>query len=111
NDPITPPLIAPPVPSAGPIRTAPSAPSLPLGEGPDERAPIPSVIAAIESILRQPRRVLFQLRQPGAGRLIAAMLLVSVVCSLTYGFVVGTFSNGVQLWAAPLKISLGLLIS
>src|SRR5205823_7993352 len=27
------------------------------------------------------------------------------------GFVVGTFSNGVQLWAAPLKISLGLLIS
>ena len=43
--------------------------------------------------------------------MIAAMLLVAVVCSLTYGFVVGTFSNGVQLWAAPLKIALGLLIS
>ena len=37
---------------------------------------------------------MFQLRQPGAGKLIAMMLLVSVVCSLIYGVVVGTFSGG-----------------
>jgi hypothetical protein len=83
----------------------------PLGEDPSERVAIPNVIVAIEAILRQPRRLMFQLRQPGAGRLIAAMLFVSVVCSLIYGVVAGTFSGGTQLWAAPVKIAAGLMIS
>jgi len=82
-----------------------------LGDDPSERVAIPNVIVAIEAILRQPRRVIFQLRQPGAGRLIAAMLFVSVVCSLIYGVVAGTFSGGMQLWAAPVKIAAGLMIS
>jgi hypothetical protein len=82
-----------------------------LGDDPSERVAIPNVIVAIEAILRQPRRVIFQLRQPGAGRLIAAMLFVSVVCSLIYGVVAGTFSGGTQLWAAPVKIAAGLTIS
>jgi hypothetical protein len=73
--------------------------------------PIPNFVGAVEAILRQPRRVLFQLRQPGSGRLIAAMLTVSVVCSLIYGVVAGTFSGGIQLWAAPVKIACGLLVS
>ena len=73
--------------------------------------PIPNFVGAIEAILRQPRRVMFQLRQPGSGRLIAAMLTVSVVCSLIYGVIAGTFSGGAQLWAAPVKIACGLLIS
>jgi hypothetical protein len=83
----------------------------PLGENPEEREPIPSVVAAAEAILRQPRRVMYQLQQPGSGRLIAAMLLVAVLCAAVYGVVVGTFSNGDQLWAAPVKIAGGLLIS
>jgi hypothetical protein len=82
-----------------------------LGEDPAERDPISGVIAAFEAILRQPRRVMFQLKQSGAGKLIAAMIVVSLVCSVVYGVVMGTFSMGMQLWAAPLKISLGLLIS
>ncbi len=83
----------------------------PLGDDPSERVAIPNVIVAIEAILRHPRRVIFQLRQPGAGRLIAGMIFVSVVCSLIYGVVVGTFSGGTQLWAAPVKIAAGLMIS
>jgi hypothetical protein len=55
--------------------------------------------------------MMFQLRQPGAGRLIAAMIFVSVVCALIYGVVAGTFSGGTQLWAAPVKIAAGLMIS
>jgi hypothetical protein len=82
-----------------------------LGDDPAERAAIPNVIVAIEAILRQPRRVMFQLRQPGAGQLIATMLFVSVVCALIYGVVAGTFSGGTQLWAAPVKITAGLMIS
>jgi hypothetical protein len=39
------------------------------------------------------------------------MLFVTIVCSLIYGVVVGSFSGGTQWWAAPVKISVGLLIS
>ena len=93
----------PPIVAAGDARQ--------LGSDPAERAAIPNVVVAIESILRHPRRVMFQLRQPDAGKLIAMMLLVSVVCSLIYGVVVGTFSGGQQLWIAPVKIAAGLMIS
>src|SRR5258708_11836464 len=62
-------------------------------------------------MLRQPRRIMFQLRQPGAGRLSLMMLAVTVLCSLLYGLVTGSFSMGDQLWSAPVKIVCGLLIS
>jgi hypothetical protein len=83
----------------------------PLGENPGEREPITSPIGAVEAILRQPRRLIFQLRQPGAGPLIGGMLVVAMVCSLVYGVVVGTFSMGPQLWGAPVKVAAGLMLS
>jgi hypothetical protein len=101
-----PPQLPPPLPPV-----MPASGPLPLGDDPSERVPIPNVIVAIEAILRQPRRVIFQLRQPGAGQLIGTMLFVSVACSLIYGVVAGTFSGGTQLWAAPVKIAAGLMIS
>ena len=100
----TPPVIPASLPSPGPL-------SPPLGANPNEEKPIPNFVGAIEAILREPRRVMFQLRQPGSGRLIAAMLTVSVVCGLIYGLIAGTFSGSTQLWAAPIKIAGGLLIS
>jgi hypothetical protein len=87
-----------------------SAPK-PLGDDPSDRVPIPHVIAAIDAILRHPRRVIYQLRQPDAGRLIVSMMLASIFCSLVYGIVAGTFSGGSQLWIAPVKIAIGLMIS
>ena len=97
-----PPQIPPVMPAGGPRQP---------GDDPSERTAIPNVIVAIEAILRQPRRMIFQLRQPGVGKLIATMLFASVVCSLIYGVVAGTFSGGAQLWAAPIKIAAGLMIS
>src|SRR6185312_15622713 len=96
-----------------PPQIPPVIPNTPrqLGDDPVERAEISNVVAAIEAVLRQPRRVMFQLRQPGASKLIVAMLFVAVVCSLIYGVVAGTFSGGTQLWAAPVKIAAGLMIS
>lgn len=82
-----------------------------LGDDPAERVPITNAFAAIEALLRQPRRLLFQLRQPGAGKLIAAMLFTALLSSLVYGVVVGTFSGGTQFWAAPVKIAAGLMSS
>jgi hypothetical protein len=103
-NPPNPPVIPPQISAA-------QAASLPLGENPGEQERIPGLIVAIEAILRQPRRVMYQLRQPGAGRLISAMLFAAIICSLIYGVVVGSFSMGTQLWAAPLKIAMGMLIS
>ena len=99
--------------AAIPPQVPPIIPPTPgqLGEDPLERVPISNVVTAIEAILRHPRRVMFQLRQPDAGKLITAMLFVSIVCALVYGVVVGTFSGGVQLWAAPVKVAAGLMIS
>ncbi len=104
-----------PTPAAVPPRIPPWPPAVsgaqPLGENPDEREPIPNLIVAVEAILRQPRRVIYQLRQPGAGKLMLSMVFVAILCSLLYGVVVGTFSKGDQLWAAPAKICGGMLIS
>jgi len=84
---------------------------IPPAEDPADLAPINGIAAAIESILRQPKRVMHALRQPGAWSVIGAMVLVAVVCALIYGVVVGTFSRGPQLWIAPLKIAGGLLVA
>jgi hypothetical protein len=94
-----------------PAIAAPVAHPAPLGQDPAEQTPIPGILSAVEALLRQPRRVMYQLGRPGSGKLIAAMLLIALVCSLIYGVIVGTFSGGVQLWAAPVKIATGLFIS
>lgn len=92
----------PPVEDSGP----------PLGEVPGEREPIGNLLGLFETLLRQPRRVVFQLTGQGRpGAMIGGMLLVTIVCAIIYGLVVGTFTGGEQLWAAPVKITVGLLIS
>ena len=98
-------IIPPPIPAGQAVA------SLPLGSNPDEHLAIGGVISAVEAVLRQPRRVLYQLRQPGQSRLIVALLLIATVCSVVYGLIVGSFSGGQQLWVAPAKIAAGLVVS
>ena len=73
--------------------------------------PIPNFLAAIEALLRQPRRVWLQLNRGHSGPLIGALLIVALFCAVVYGVVVGAFSGGTQFWAAPVKIAGGLLLS
>ena len=103
-------IIPPAIPPQIAVRSATGS-NLPLGATPDERTPIVGLAATVEAILRQPRRVMFQLRQQSQGSLIALLLVTAVLCSVIYGVVVGTFSGGPQLWEAPIKITAGLLIS
>ncbi len=100
---VPPPIIPGPTP-----RPVPDAS---LGSRPEDRAPILGWAGIIDALLREPRRVHYQLRQANAGRLIAALVFIAAACALVYGLVVGTFSGGTQLWAAPLKVAAGLLIS
>jgi hypothetical protein len=96
------------IPAGGPVYPRGEQP---LGADAIERTPISGVIGAVEAILRQPRRVIFQLKQAKTGGLITSLMLIALVCSAVYGVVVGAFSGGDQYWAAPTKIAVGLLIS
>ncbi len=82
----------------------------PLSAESAEHVPLAGLPAIIEAILREPRRVVNQLRQPSGG-LIGRMVAAALLCSIVYGLIVGTFSMGTQLWAAPAKVAGGLLIT
>lgn len=80
-----------------------------LGPDPHELAPVTGLAGTLDALLRRPRGVLHHLGEPGGRRLTAIMLFVALVSATLYGLIVGSFSGGTQLWAAPLKIALGLL--
>lgn len=63
-----------------------------------------------EALLRQPRALVERLAESnhGASGRFAVMAIVSF---LLFGFVLGCFAKHEQLWAAPLKITGGLLFS
>ena len=66
----------------------------------------------LSALLRQPGQVVFQLHQsPGAGRTASVLAVIALLCLVAYGVVVGGFSGGAQLWAAPLKIAGGALLT
>jgi len=79
----------------------PAEPSLP--ETLDTRA-------LFEALLRSPQALIRRLAEPGYGAL-APFLLIAVVSMLVFGAVLGSFAMHEQLWAAPLKVTAGLLIA
>ena len=66
----------------------------------------------IGKLLQKPLSIFHELETGKISwRIHGVLLLVSVVCLSVFGFVVGTFSWGSQLWATPLKIVSGLIFS
>lgn len=72
-------------------------------------APVQGITSVLDALLRRPRSILYHLHADGGGRLIAPLLILAIVAAAFYGVIIGTFSGGKQLWAAPLKVTLGLL--
>jgi hypothetical protein len=100
-----------PAPPPLPATALPVPAGQPFIDRAADQLPIASFAETIESLLRQPRRLMFQLRQPGRGHVIVGLIFMATVCAFIYGLIVGTFSGGAQLWAAPVKIVAGLLLS
>ena len=66
----------------------------------------------LSALLRRPGQVVYQLHDAVGGRRIAgAVAVIALFCLVAYGVVVGAFSGGNQLWAAPLKIAGGALMT
>ena len=66
--------------------------------------------ALFEALLRSPRALVRRLANPGHGALLP-FLGIAAVSLLVFGAVLGSFAMGGQLWAAPLKITAGLLVA
>ncbi len=69
------------------------------------------VAAVVELLLKRPAAVLALAREREDCPTLLWLLAALVPCALAYGGVMGTFSGGTQLWAAPLKLLAGLLAS
>lgn len=82
-----------------------------LGSRVEEQQPVTSMMEAAEAVLRQPRRVYHQLGEAAGARLTLSLFCLGILGLLGYGLVVGSFSGGDQMWAAPVKIAGGILAS
>lgn len=85
------------------------AESRPSSESSTDHAPINGLSDLIESLLRNPRRLVAQCQQRQRSRLVVSLLAVAIILVAAYGIVVGSFSGGVQWWAAPAKIAIGMI--
>lgn len=71
----------------------------------------PNVAGLIDALLKTPGRVHYELADGRRRQACIGLLAIAAVTLLAYGFIMGWFSGGRQLWAAPLKVSLGALAS
>jgi hypothetical protein len=92
------------------VMPPPRAPASPFGE---EFAPMEqvSIFGTVDALLKRPARLAYELSRGRRTAVCLFLLLITLACSATYGFIVGTFSGGHQLWAVPLKTVVGLLLS
>lgn len=70
----------------------------------------PTLPNVVEALLKHPGRLIHAFQE--GGRNVPLKLALSALISLSvFGLLLGTFSGGTQLWAAPLKITLGMLVA
>lgn len=86
--------------------TLPTPPSSPFRADPFE-GPV-TLMSVVENLLKKPGRLLHECGRSGVSVPIR-LAFAATACLGVFGFLLGTFSGGDQLWAAPLKISLGML--
>jgi hypothetical protein len=90
-------------------------PSPYMPQPPQARAepPLPDrldIRALFEALLRSPRALVGRLAEPGHGAILP-FIGIAILSMAAFGLVLGSFAMGTQLWAAPLKITAGLLIA
>jgi hypothetical protein len=67
--------------------------------------------AILDALLKHPGRLVYQLHQKSPLWPCVVLGAIALVCLTLYGLVAGSFSGGVQWWAAPVKIVLGTFLS
>lgn len=94
----------------------PEPPALPRDESLTEldyeaMGPIPDLFATVDALLKTPGRILHEWSEGRGPVLVARLLMVAAGAFLVFGFVLGIFSGGEQLWAVPAKVAGGIAVS
>lgn len=66
---------------------------------------------ALDLLLRRPEVLFARLDGERGARLVLQLALMAILGHVVAGLVVGSFSGGIQWWAAPLKAVTGMLLS
>lgn len=85
----------------------------PATQPPPLEAPLPEkpdMKTLFEALLRRPHALVVRLADGNHGAT-GRFILIAVASFLLFGFVLGCFAKHEQLWAAPVKITAGLLFS
>jgi hypothetical protein len=110
-----PPALPPVNPSVNPLPpapgTVPAADANGFWKDAGRLDPSLSFQAVMEALLKRPARVVREIIEGSAGRMACRLLGIAGGCLLIYGFIMGTFSGGQQLWVVPIKIAAGGLLS
>ncbi len=80
---------------------------------PTTQSPLPDTLdlkALVEGLLRNPQALVARLGTASHGALLRFAMMALVSCAL-FGIVIGCFAKNEQLWAAPVKITAGLIFS
>lgn len=80
---------------------------------PPIEAPLPAKLdlkTLFEALLRRPHALIIRLAEPDHGTT-GRLTLMAIISILLFGLVLGCFAKNEQLWAAPLKITAGLIFS
>lgn len=70
-----------------------------------------SLAGILEALLKQPGALLHELNGERRGGIITRLIALILICGCTYGVVMGSLSGGTQLWASPVKLTVGLFFS
>lgn len=113
-DPPLPPSVPPAPPSLPPadhrIPARPTAKvSDPFAYCPMERTP--DLVAILDTLLKHPGALLYELHGDRRAGIITRLIALIAICGCIYGVVMGSLSGGMQLWAAPAKLTGGLFFS
>lgn len=65
----------------------------------------------VDALLKTPGRLFYEMQEGDAKNIVIHLALIAVGSLALFGFILGLFSGGTQLWAVPLKISIGGLFA
>lgn len=71
----------------------------------------PNPLSILETTLKNPGRIIHELHHRPGSLLPGALLALGLVATALYGVVVGTLTGGAQLFIAPAKMALGMLLA
>lgn len=99
-------------PSEGSSSSGPATetePAAPIGFEPMDSDP--TLATVVDALLKNPKRLLYEWQEGRQKPVVGNLCLICGAAFLLFGFLLGMFSGGPQLWIVPLKVLAGATIA